>query len=188
MVLDEATAACALILPEYTTKPGAAVAVDHAYSIRIDEQGRYFISAGDPRPERIGVWVPKRVDPSSGMPGERFLAASVEPGSVVVPKIGGAQVTLPAASSAERVELNWNLRDVDNNQFDGQMHSASSLSNDLPGGGQMLQHTRSLRRGESVLLAGLPIGPLEIWCSTGERTWRLTGTVSAGALLRLTIE
>jgi hypothetical protein len=188
VALDEATAACALLLPEYTTKPGAAVPVGHAHAIRFDGQGRYIIPAGDPRPERIGVWVSKDVDPASGNPGQRFLAAWVEPGAVVVPKIGGVQVTLPAASSTERVELSWNVREIDNDQLLGQTHSVSSMPNALAGGGQVPQHTRSLARGGSVLLPGLPIGPLEIQCSAGERTWKLTGTVSAGVLLRLTLE
>jgi hypothetical protein len=188
VVLDEATAASAQLLPEYTTKPGAAVPIDHTYAIRVDTQGRYIVPAGDPRPERIGVWVREGVDPSSGIPGQRFLAAWVEPGSNVVPGIGGAQVTLSDASSTERVELSWNVRELDSNQMLGHSHSASIGVTVSPGGGQVLQHTHSLARGASVLLPGLPVGPLEIQCSAGEHTWKVTGTVVAGALVDFLIE
>jgi hypothetical protein len=39
-----------------------------------------------------------------------------------------------------------------------------------------------------VLLPGLPVGPLEIQCSAGEHTWKVTGTVVAGALVDFLIE
>ena len=188
VVLDEATAASTLLLPEYTTKPGAAVPIGHAYAIRTDEQGRYVIPAGDPRPERIGVWIREDVDPSTCIPGQRFLAAWVEPGSNVVPGIGGAQVTLSDASSTERVELSWNVRELDSNQMLGHSHSASIGAIVSSGGGQVLQHTRALARGASALLPGLPAGPFEIQCSAGERTWKVSATISAGALVRIPIE
>ena len=188
VALDEATGANALLLPEYTTTPGAAVPIDHSYAVRVDEQGRYTIPAGDPRPERLGVWVRRDLDPSSASPGERFLAAWVEPGADVVPGIGGAQVILSDASSTERVELRWTVREVEHNRMFEHAHSLGSGTSSLPSDESALRHTRSLARGSPVLLPGLPVGPLEIQCAAGNRTWKLSATVSAGALVRILIE